>query len=284
MRFVERVVPVSGGDIACLEWTEGEGPTLVFCHATGFCKEVWIPVIEELSQRVRGWTALALDQRFHGRSQGFPADYDWWRLGEDVRDVAADRRSTIGIGHSGGGAAIAMAEVLRPASFAAAILVEPIIFPPSYRAAGYQAHAEAAGRRRRHFASSEAAFANYHGRGPFSGWDDRALRSYVAGGFRPEGDAVTLRCAPESEAQFFLHAAGHAMWDRLGELDLAVSLIAGAGSDTHPAGFLSRQAERIKGATTEIVPEATHFVPMEVPGLLADRIAAVIDTVRGDSS
>jgi len=284
MSFVERVVPVSGGDIACLERTEGEGPTLVFCHATGFCKEVWIPVIEELSERVRGWTALALDQRFHGRSQGFPADFDWWRLGEDVRDVAVDRRPIIGIGHSGGGAAITMAEVLGAGTFSAAILVEPIIFPPSYGAARYQARAEAAARRRRHFASSDAAFANYHGRGPFSGWDDRALRSYVAGGFKPDGDSVTLRCAPESEAQFFLRAAGHALWDRLGELDLPVSLIAGAGSDTHPAGFLARQAEQIKRATTEVVPDTSHFVPMEAPGLLADRIAAVIDTVRGDSN
>ena len=279
MSFVERVVATPGGSVACIERTEGEGPILLFAHATGLCKEVWVPVIDELARRVGGWTAIAMDQRLHGASQGFPSDFDWWHLSADVLAVIGERRPVIGIGHSGGGAAIAMAEATRPGSFAAALMVEPIIFPPPYRIPLSDPLAETVRRRRRRFASRDAAYANYHGRGPFARWDDRALRAYVEGGFTLDGEGVVLRCDPESEAQFLLHAFAHGMWGRLGELDLPVVLIAGAGSDTHPAEFLERQAKRISGATIEIVPDTTHHVPMEAPGILAERIVGLMTSV-----
>ncbi len=284
MTFLERVVTTVDGGISCLERTEGEGPILLFAHGTGFCKEVWVPVIDELAQRISGWTAIAFDQRLHGASQEFPPDFDWWHLGADVLAVIGDRRSVVGIGHSAGAAAIAMAEVTRPGAFAAAILVEPIIFPPPYRIPASHPLAEVVRRRRRRFVSSGAAYANYHDKGLFAGWEDRALSAYVEGGFRHEAGGVVLRCEPESEAQFLLHAFVHRMWERLGELDLPVALIAGARSDTHPAEFLERQVARIRDATTEIIPDTTHFVPMEAPGVIADRIAVAVASVHAARS
>lgn len=277
MRFVAAEIPTASGRLAAMECTTGPGPTLVFCHATGFCKEVWTPVIEELEELVRGWTAVAVDQRLHGGSQGFPPDFDWWRLGDDVVAVAAPRDPVIGIGHSGGGTAVAMAEVARPGTFAAALLIEPIIFPPPYRVAASHPLAEAARRRRRRFASRDAAYANYHGKGPFSRWDERALRAFVEGGFDGGDGGVVLRCSPEAEAQFFLHASAHGMWERLEDLDIPIRLMAGAGSDSHPSDFLRRLEQRIPTAASEIISGATHFVPMESPGVVAARIAGMIE-------
>lgn len=279
MSTIEGFVTTDDGDLAFLEHSVGDGPTLVFCHATGFCKEVWLPVLEELEALATGWTAVAVDQRHHGRSQGFEIDFDWWKLGSDLLAVIAGRGRVIGIGHSGGGAAIAMAEVTRPGSFESAILVEPIVFPPPYRLAGFHPLADGARRRRREFPDRAAAIGSYRGRGPFARWDERALNAYVSGGFEDIETGVALRCAPEAEAEFFLHASVHGMWDRLGELTLPVSLIAGEGSDTHPGEFLERQARQFGGpATTEIVRGATHFVPMEQPALIAERIAAVVNS------
>lgn len=284
MTFLEHVITATDGDISCLERSEGKGPILLFAHGTGYCKEVWLPVIDELARRLSGWTAIAFDQRLHGASQDFPPDFDWWHLGADVLAVIGGRRPVVGIGHSGGGTAIAMAEVTRPGAFAAAIMVEPIIFPPPYQMPASHPLVESVRRRRRHFESRGAAYANYHGKGLFAGWEDRVLRAYVEGGFKQEGDGVVLRCEPESEAQFLLHAFVHRMWERLGELDLPVALIAGARSDTHPAEFLERQAARIRDATTEIIPNTTHSVPMEAPGVIAERIAVVVASVRAAQS
>lgn len=282
MNSQQHTLSVPGGEVGLLERDEGEGsgPVLLFCHGTGFCKEVWIPVIDDLADRISGWTAIAIDQRLHGHSRGFPPDFDWWHLGADVLavlDVVAGGRPVIGIGHSSGGAAIVMAEVLRPHSLAGALLVEPIIFPPPFRASSNRRLAEAASRRRRRFASAEEAYTSYHGRGPFTLWEDRALAAYVEGGFGVDDEgSVELRCSPESEAQFFAAGSAHNLWEHLGEVGVPVSIVAGAGSNTHTAAFLASQAAQIPGANTVVVPNTTHFVPMEAPTVLADRIARVV--------
>ena len=177
-----------------------------------------------------------------------------------------------------------MAEVSRPGSFSASILVEPIVLPPPYHVAPSHPLADAARRRTERFPSREAAFRNYFGKGPFTGWDDRVLSAYIEGGFRSDGEGVRLRCAPESEAQFFLHASDHGVWERLGDIEHEVLLIAGEASNSHPQPFLTRLAGRLPSVSTDVVPGASHFVPMEAPGLMADRIAGVITSVSGRES
>ena len=70
-------------------------------------------------------------------------------------------------------------------------------------------------RRKPRFASREAAFAAYHGRGPFRTWPDEALAGYVEAGFRETGDGVTLACTPEWEAafRFALPVVGIEKWE-----------------------------------------------------------------------
>jgi len=43
-------------------------PTVLFTHATGFCKEVWLPVFEELLKVNPALDLVAVDQRNHGDS------------------------------------------------------------------------------------------------------------------------------------------------------------------------------------------------------------------------
>ncbi len=269
-----------GGVLAYAEISSGSGPLVVFCHATGFCKEVWQPVVESLGEQNHGWTARLVDQRHHGESQGFGADFDWWNIGRDLLDVVGNERPVVGVGHSGGGAAVVLAELLQPGTFDAAVLIEPIIFPPPYRVADDHPLADMARKRRAEFESRGAALEAYRGRGPFAGWQDAVLEGYVRGGFEEHPDgSVTLRTSRGAEAGFFSHAFAHGAWDRLGEFDVPTAILAGEFSDTHHAAFLDSQAARFASATAEIVPGASHFVPMEMPGLIADRVAAAVDSV-----
>ena len=74
------------------------------------------------------------------------------------------------------------------------------------------------------------------------------------------------------------------MWERIGEIEHEVLLIAGEASKSHSQSFLKRLAGRLPSVSIEVVSGASHFVPMEAPGLMADRIAEVIASVSGRES
>ncbi len=258
----------------------GGEPLVVLVHATGFCKELCDPIVAELGERLDTFTAVALDQRAHGDSFAPDPPFDWWDIGGDVVELVGDAPSAVGVGHSAGGAALVLAELIHPGLFDALVLVEPIIFPPPYGRYPDNPMSEGARRRKPGFTSRKAAYANFVGKVAFSGWDERAMRAYVAGGLRDTDDGVVLKCTPEAEADFFMAATEHAAWDRLHEVDTPALLIAGEHSTTHQEQFLSELTGRFGDATYEIVPDSSHFVWMEKPEVIADRVAAAVAELK----
>lgn len=252
------------------------GPPLLVVHATGFCKETWLPMFD---RALSGHRFLAIDQRGHGDSEAPDPPFDWWDLGRDVLTVldAVGWDGPVGLGHSSGAAALAMAEILEPGTFRYLVLVEPIIFPGPFVRIDDNPMAERARRRRKAFGSASEAFASYVGRGPFAGWDDEALETYVEHGFRSEGGSWVLKCDPDIEAEFYRSATIHGAWDRLAEVGCPVLLVAGEASKSHPAAFVERQADRFSDVEVRIVPGASHFVPMEQPEALGALVAEVME-------
>ncbi len=270
-----------GVEIATAAWGSPDGrPLLVFVHATGFCKEVCAPVVDDLASMRTEFRAVAIDQRAHGDSASAGPPFDWWDVGRDVVEVTSGAAPAIGVGHSAGGAALLLAELLRPGTFAALLLVEPIVFPPPYGRFPENPMSAMARRRRDRFASREEAFANWRSKSTFADWEERALWAYVDGGLRPDGSEYTLKCTRQAEAEFFMAATEHRGWDRLGEIKAKATLIAGEHSTTHQEPFLQQLAQRLEGADYEIVPGAGHMVWMERPGLIAAHAARLIDDLR----
>ncbi len=268
--------PGRAARIAQRTWP-GEGATVLAVHATGFCKDVWAPVVEEMRARGVANPVVAIDQPGHGDTAapaGLP--FDWWELGSAVQAVAEPLRPIgLGIGHSSGGAALIMAEVTAPGLFEALLLVEPIVFPPPYRRGEDMALATMAERRRASFGSRAEALDNFRGKGPFAGWDPRALEAYIDGCLGPRDGRWALKCQPEVEAEFYRAAGAHGAWERLPEVGARVAVVAGEHSDSHPAPFVARQAARL-GAATVTVDGASHLVPMERPGVVAALIGEML--------
>ena len=170
-----------------------------------------------------------------------------------------------------------MAEIDHPGRFAGLVLVEPIIYPGPHERIEDGPMSMAALRRRDGFTSPDAAYVNFSGKGPFARWDDRALRAYVSGGLRRAGpDEWRLKCSPASEAEFSREGSNHGTWERLGGVGCPVLVIAGAESNSHPAPFVSLLTDQFPNARSVTVAGATHFVPMEQPGVLADLIVAFV--------
>jgi pimeloyl-ACP methyl ester carboxylesterase len=251
-------------------------PLVVFVHATGFCKELAAPVIAETRRIVQSFSAIAIDQRGHGDSATPDPPFDWWDIGRDLVELIDGAQPVIGVGHSAGGAALVLAELESPGTFDFLVLVEPIIVPPPYQRFPDNHMSAGALRRRLRFTSRSAAYDNFVHKAAFAGWDERAMRAYVDGGLREDGNGVVLKCTPEAEAEFFAAATVHGAWDRLGEIEVPVLILAGEHSTTHGEPFLSALTERFPDATAEIVPKTSHFVWMERPDVVGERVAGVI--------
>jgi pimeloyl-ACP methyl ester carboxylesterase len=248
----------------------------VFVHATGFCKEMWRPVVRRLSNA----DCVAIDQRGHGDSDGVDPPLDWWDLGRDVLSVVEGlhlEQRLFGVGHSSGATALAMAEVMRPGTFEGLVLVEPIVFPGPHRPRPDHPLAIGARRRRAAFGSREMARGAFHGRGPFARWTDEALDLYVEHGFR-DGTKGTRRlaCPPEVEAEFYRTAGLHGAWDRLPEIRCPVGLVVGADSHSHTPEFATGLLTRFGHGSLSTVLGCTHFVPMEDPEAVAAVVGAAM--------
>ncbi len=281
MRRAWRRLVTRDGVVLALEatvWGHDQAPPFVVAsHATGFCKEVFHPVVDELIELVPSAEFVAFDHRAHGDSDVPSPPYDWWDLGRDVLDVLGSDRPAVGVGHSAGGAALVMAELLAPGTFHSLVLVEPIVFPGPYRRSDVHPLVEAAQKRRRTFPGLAAALQNFAGKSPFDTWDVRALEAYVTSGLAPDGDAWRLKCPPEAEAEFYRAAGAHGAWERLPEVGADVTLVAGEHSDSHPGDFVAATAERLGAGHVDVVPGASHFVVMESPARIAGHIAAHLE-------
>lgn len=270
------VVSTDGAQVVA--WDHGgDGPSVVFCHATGFHGRYWDPICRRLKGRFR---CVAIDLRGHGDSVVPPGlELVWQGMADDVLAVVDHLGLGAGlraVGHSMGGASIMMAELTRPGTFAAAWLCEPIITPPDGgpfppRPGGVNPLADSARRRREVFASRDEAYERYAARPPFAGCDPEALRAYVDFGFRDQPDGtVILKCRGETEAAVF-EQARHSTFERLDAVATVVT-VAASGDGAPPALVAPLVAAALPRATVEHYPDLTHFAPMEAP----DRIAAAI--------
>lgn len=259
-------------------------PTFVLAHATGFCAQVWRPVIAAVLELDTSVGFIAVDQRAHGRSDTSPHPFDWWDIGRDlvavVRSETPDR-PVVGVGHSGGGAGCVLAALESPGSFDALVLIDPIITPPPHRRGEDTPLAIRAERRRRWFADADEAARRW--RRAFDSWDEEAFAGYVEGGLVPGVDEATgerglvLACDPHDEAEWFRAGWGHGAWERLHELDIPVRLVTGRESETHGHGLAEALAGRIPGSELSLVDGEGHFLPMERPRLVAAEMLAWAD-------
>ena len=245
------------------------GSTVFLVHATGFCKEVWAPVLDGVATELFSW--VSMDLRGHGASAAAEFPYDWDFVGRDIYHVLDGLKYDVGVGHSCGAAALIRCEVQHPGSFSRLILIEPIVFPPPFQVLDGPMTA-AALKRRSLFESRQDAFDRFSS-GPFAAWSSQALDGYLDGGFTTTDDGFELRCPPEVEADYYRQGSNHDTWILAESLELPVTLVVGEHSNTHNGTYLEALLERFAHVDLHVVAGAGHLVPMEKP----DAIAALID-------
>lgn len=250
----------------------GQGPPLVFVHATGFHGRCYQQIADRLADHRHSW---APDLRGHGDST-IPANdrFAWAAMADDLCSVldALEIDEPIDfVGHSMGGATVVATELRRPGTIRTAWLFEPILFPPM--GDNPSAMSDVARNRRDTFDSLDAVIERYGSRPPFSTVESAVLDDYVRHGFRPLADGgVTLKCTPESEARTF-ESVDYDVFARLGSVDAPITIV-GSTDGAPPAVIAPQIADEILTAELVIWDGETHFGPFTHPGRAADEIRA----------
>lgn len=269
------LVPGLDGHSVALHDFGGDGPPLLFAHATGMHGWTWSVVAQHLVTRFH---CFALDFRGRGDSAvGADDDMHFEGFGRDILAVvdALGERDLIGVGHSLGGAALVLAELARHGSFAQLLLYEPGLRPnllPSEDQLAYQkAMVDATKRRRSRFASRDAALATYARKLPMSSFQAGSLAAYVDYGFASclgDDGGVELKCRPEIEARVIAMTFTHNAVARISSLRCPLTQLLGTLTAPAQKETISSFA-RLTGTPTISVDGLGHFGPMEQPWTIA---------------
>jgi len=254
----------------------GDGPPLVFLHATGFHAWLWLPYARRFAATHR---VIALDQRGHGESDKPATGYRWERFGEDFAALldSLDLDGVRAVGHSKGATAIAAAGGTH--RLARAVLIDPVLIPGPPATAPVESPLAAGARKRRNVWPSRAAmFDALRGRMPFETWQEEFVRLYVDHGVADRADGqVELLCPGAIEAQVYAEAPmtdGFALLERLTVPTLVVRGEQSPGLGERETADALR---RLRAGSVRTVARAGHFVPMERP----DEVGAAIAEFLG---
>ena len=275
-------VPSTDGVELAVHELGGDGRPLLFCHATGFHGRVWGGVAAEFPDR----RCIALDFRGFGDSTApRDGDFDWHGFADDVLAVVDHFSWTDvqAVGHSKGGAALLVAELVRPGTFDRLVCFEPIVFPrpgeggPVFRLPGEgNPLAEGARRCREQFDSYDAAIERFAASESLGSLRPDVLESYVRHGFRPADDGtVVLKAAREHEARTYEMSQELGAFERLGDVRCPV-LVAHGGDGGPPAQFAPMIADALPHAELQVFPDLGHFGPLEDPVTFARAVRAFL--------
>jgi pimeloyl-ACP methyl ester carboxylesterase len=272
------ILPLATVRLAVWEWPgieDAAHPPLLFVHATGFHGRLWDAIIRMLPGR----RALAIDLRGHGRSGKPVPPYHWRAFGGDVAEVIRTLRlhDVIGIGHSSGGHAMALAAALAPEAFRALLLIDPTIFPAQrYRQPKIDASFTL--RRKNRFRSPEEMIERFRQRSPFAAWKPAILRDYCQFGLLPEDGQFVLACPPAVEASIYAesNAPEADIYSEIAAISQPVAVMR-AGIARRPGIFdLSASptapdlAAKFRHGRDVPLPGQSHFIPMEIPERVAE--------------
>lgn len=289
---VRRTLEMWDGVISYIAWDDPspKSPGLHFAHANGFNALTYRSLLARLEGEFR---IFAGDLRGHGQTTlaANPRGMNSWLIYRDdiLRTIESldGGRPKLLVGHSMGATASLAAAAARPAMVTGLVLVEPVVLPPNYlrwlnfmRTLGLLNYlfplVRQAQRRRSIWPSREALFAAYRGRGAFRSWPEEVVRDYVDGGTLDflDGKQVRLACTPGWEAANY-RAGPPDIWKTLEKVRCPVTLLVGENRSTCPAEVIELMGQSLPHMRVVHVKDASHFLPMEFPGIVISEIRAL---------
>jgi lipase len=252
---------------------EGDGPPLIFLHATGFLPWLWHPLAGDLASNYR---IIAPSFCEHRDSDPESGGLSWSTLAEDTVRLcsALQLKKPFLVGHSMGATVHLIAHTLYGLDAAGMVLIEPILLPTEYyrgrMSVDEHPFAAKAIRRTNFWHNRDEAMTYLRSRSLFHAWDDEMLEIYIRYGMmQGKNGGLQLACSPQREAALFMGGRQYDPWPLLPQVSCPVLLVEGEKSEM--AGFidLARIQSLIMGSKHHLVKDAGHLIPMEQPREMA---------------
>jgi 2-succinyl-6-hydroxy-2,4-cyclohexadiene-1-carboxylate synthase len=243
---------------------------LVLVHGFTQTSATWEPVTVRLTEA--GHEVVTPDVPGHGAAAAVKADV--WA----GADLLAPHGPALFAGYSLGGRLCLHAALAHPEAVNRLVLIGAT--------AGIEDSAERAVRRR--VDEEIATELESAGDGGLGAWMDNWLSQPLFAGLSPQAagrDARLTNTANGLASSLRLAGTGAMvpLWDRLGELEMAVLVLAGE-QDTKFASIGGRLAEAIGGnARLQLIADAGHAAHLQQPDAVATAILAFAEESRDDS-
>ncbi len=270
-------VVTDSGDRVWQDWG-GSGRMLHFAHANGFPPGTYRTLLEPLTEHFHVVSSAARPLW----SAAPPHQTESWsELADDLRRELRRRGlgGIIAVGHSLGAAMSLLAAAADPRLFAAVVAIDPLLLTgvPALvwgmmKRLGLEHRlglVRGARARRAAWPDRQAVLMAYRRKRIFRRWEPAVLEDYVAAGtVESAAGGVRLRYPPEWEARIF-EVSPHDLWRQLQRIAVPTLLVRGEHSDTLRPAAARRLARELATSQVVVIPDATHFVPMERPGEVA---------------
>lgn len=271
-------VDVGDGVSMAVHHLGGDGPPLLFLHATGFNGRTYEPFIAPLTEHFTVW---APDLRAHGWSTAPDSgDYEWTTLAQDLLVVIDHLGISTGeldcVGHSIGAAVLLLADAARPGLIRRMYGYEPVMWRPGEAfAPGKNPLIAGAAKRREVFGDRSEAMSRFAQRPPFGLTRADALHAYVSAAFEDLADGtVRLRCRGVDEAATY-DGERVSTNDRITEC--LAPVVIGRGVNTGFGNLGLPAHESLRNSIVSQHTDLGHFGPLEAPSrLAAEALAAVL--------
>lgn len=254
----------------------GRGQSLHFLHANGYPPGCYKPFLELLQTQYHVFGMFLRPLWTNSNPNDIQ---DWSPFSEDLLQFLAHTDSpVIGVGHSIGAIVTLRAALRDPDKFRALVLIDPVLFVPSFMLKwqvvrklrlGDRLHPliARAKKRRRTFDDLDTVFRGYRSRIVFRYMSDANLRAHIEGMTRKKTDgSYELMYSPDWEVQIYRSGMqDFDIWRDLPRLRVPTLFLRGAETDTFledAAGFLKRKDPK---ARVETLEKSTHLLPLERP-------------------
>jgi pimeloyl-ACP methyl ester carboxylesterase len=248
-----------------------------------------------LSDLAKHFDVHAWDMRGHGESrhaaktQTFQGWITFYRDLVALLDASPEPMWLAG--HSIGATTSLAAAMKRPNKVKGLVLVEPVLLPYSFGlilsaarlfgVADKMSMAAAAKRRKAVFASRQEAYDNYRCKRAFSSWPDEWLKAYVDHGFvEGQDESVELACPPNWESLSFMHTESNPLsWLKNSAVlnQTPIHILAAEKGSTFPGISHAKIQGKLPQARIEVLPKSSHFLPMEHPGVVMERLVGLVN-------